>query len=69
MMARQIATGEIIEGSPNPKPYRVERYRSGVWELVAEYATEAEVMAHPRSLGLNYQIFGPRRELLWPRPK
>ena len=69
MMARQIATGEIIEGSPNPKPYRVERYRRGVWEPEAEYATEAEAMAHPRSFGLNYRIFGRRREQLWPRPR
>jgi hypothetical protein len=53
------------EGEPNPKVYKVDRVtKDGVLvSRVAEYATEAEAMAHKRRLDWYYRIYTARKQL------
>ena len=55
------------EGEPDPKPYNVDRVTKdgSLVSRVAEYATEAEAMAHKHRLDWYYRIYTARKQL-WP---
>lgn len=57
---------EIIEGEPDPKPYKVERDASDGWERIGEYPTAAEAIADAKKrLGQQTRVLKGWRQV-WP---
>jgi hypothetical protein len=60
----------FVQGLTDLKPYKVHRVTAtgDFVSRVAEYATAAEALAHPRRLDWQYRIWGPgpKPQLLWP---
>lgn len=60
----------FVEGEQDPKPYKVDRvtHAGDFVSRAAEYATEAEAMAHRRRDDWHYRISIGQRQL-WPVKK
>ena len=61
---------EMVEGEPDPKPFKVDRVKTDgeFVSRVADYATEAEAMSHKRRPDWHYRIYVGRKQL-WPTKK